>query len=709
MAYVINKYSGVQLVVLQDGTLDTTTSLGLVGKNYTGYGEIQNENFLFLLENFANNNPPGRALTGQLWFSTESENLNVYDGENWKPVGSAEISETQPVSTRGALWFKATTDQLYIFDGDFWQEVGPTAVEGSGRTKLVGQSVLATDGSRYPILCTYVDDQVILITSSRNFTIDPTNLIVGFDDIVVGTNISNRGVFKGTLQGSAESAAKLSTPRLINGIPFDGQQNITVRSQTIGILQKGDYILGSNFDGTSDVFWRIDASESNQPSKIVARDIDGNFEANVITATLAGNVEVEEGTSYFNIISAKRFVGATLTGNAFSATRLETPRRINNVLFDGSADVTIPTAAEDLSGTRINFNVVESALTSVGVLTALSVRDQGITIGDSQNISLKVISNTPVIQDNVGNGITFKIKDSTLPGVDSDFSFINRTRSVSLGGLSAEAFIPDTDNTNNLGHPAAKWSNGYINTLHSSTVNLATINTVASNNNITINSNLTITGDLLVSGTSTTVNSTQVNIRDIKITLASGATNSVQANGAGINIAGSNAEIIYASTGDRWESNKSIAIISPNTFIGNLTGSASLNVAKGGDTMSGFLTLHANPTSSMHAATKSYVDANSGYTITYGNTQYSTSGFTNQVGSWNFGRNHFDVFPPSGKSMGNLVAFMPSIAVIHYAGGVDGNDSLVCTWSNLGDRIRVYVQNTEQRSTPAANWIAFWR
>jgi hypothetical protein len=95
--------------------------------------------------------------------------------------------------------------------------------------------------------------------------------------------------------------------------------------------------------------------------------------------------------------------------------------------------------------------------------------------------------------------------------------------------------------------------------------------------------------------------------------------------------------------------------------------------------------------------------------FTSGNTIYSTSGFTNQVGSWNNGANYFDVFPPAGKSMGNLIAFIPSIAVIHYAGGVDGNDSMRCTWSNLGDRIRVYVQNTEQRSTPAANYLAIWR
>jgi hypothetical protein len=106
--------------------------------------------------------------------------------------------------------------------------------------------------------------------------------------------------------------------------------------------------------------------------------------------------------------------------------------------------------------------------------------------------------------------------------------------------------------------------------------------------------------------------------------------------------------------------------------------------------------------------TKDYLDTVS-YVFTYGNTTYSTSGYTNVVGKWDDGKNYFDVFPPAGKAMSNLRAFIPSIAVIHYAGGVDGNDSMRCTWSAYSDRIRVWVQNTEQRSTPAANWLAIWR
>ena len=105
MAYVINKFSGEQLVVLSDGTLDTTTSLGLVGRNYVGYGETQNENFVFLLENFANTSPPSRPLTGQIWFNTTDDTAYTYDGSQWNPIGAATVSASTPLNTNaGALW-----------------------------------------------------------------------------------------------------------------------------------------------------------------------------------------------------------------------------------------------------------------------------------------------------------------------------------------------------------------------------------------------------------------------------------------------------------------------------------------------------------------------------------------------------------------------------------------------------------------------------
>ena len=82
MAYVINLTNGTQLATVEDGTIDQSTSLKLVGKNYAGYGEIQNENFVHLLENFSSANQPAGPLSGQIWFDSSLKKLKFYALQN---------------------------------------------------------------------------------------------------------------------------------------------------------------------------------------------------------------------------------------------------------------------------------------------------------------------------------------------------------------------------------------------------------------------------------------------------------------------------------------------------------------------------------------------------------------------------------------------------------------------------------------------------
>lgn len=76
MSYIINHYEGQQLVQVSDATIDDSTcDIKLIGRNYAGYGEAQNENFVFLLENFAGRNQPNRPLTGQIWYDTDRKSV----------------------------------------------------------------------------------------------------------------------------------------------------------------------------------------------------------------------------------------------------------------------------------------------------------------------------------------------------------------------------------------------------------------------------------------------------------------------------------------------------------------------------------------------------------------------------------------------------------------------------------------------------------
>lgn len=84
MAYTIVKSDGSPLTTIPDGTINTTsTSLGLPGRNYAGYGQQLDTNFVHQLENFADTAPPPNALRGQLWYNTNNATLYVCptDGE----------------------------------------------------------------------------------------------------------------------------------------------------------------------------------------------------------------------------------------------------------------------------------------------------------------------------------------------------------------------------------------------------------------------------------------------------------------------------------------------------------------------------------------------------------------------------------------------------------------------------------------------------
>jgi hypothetical protein len=116
MAYQINKTDGTVVATVADGQIDTlSTDLTLIGKNYSGFGEALNENFIKLLENFASTTRPTHPIRGQIWFDVSELKLKVYSGTQFLPVSSATIANTQPTSLGvGDLWFNDVDRQLYF-------------------------------------------------------------------------------------------------------------------------------------------------------------------------------------------------------------------------------------------------------------------------------------------------------------------------------------------------------------------------------------------------------------------------------------------------------------------------------------------------------------------------------------------------------------------------------------------------------------------
>ena len=195
MPYTINKTDGTVLTTVADGTVDNTTSLKLIGKNYAGYGEIQDENFLFLLENFAYTSPPGRPIAGQLWFDTGNGKLKFNDGSRWRTTGGAETGSTQPTGlTVGDFWWDTTNKQLYASNGDTtFTLVGPQGVAGSATTQMRSRSVKELgSGTTHAIIEAIVNGATVFTVSPDSaFTLDPTtSAIDGFTKIQQGVTLA---------------------------------------------------------------------------------------------------------------------------------------------------------------------------------------------------------------------------------------------------------------------------------------------------------------------------------------------------------------------------------------------------------------------------------------------------------------------------------------------------------------------------------------
>ena len=132
MPYTINKTNGTLITTVQDGTVDTSSlDITLVGQNFSGYGNTFNENFVQMLENFANISPPLHPLYGQLYYNTTLRKICVYTGigtDPWKSVGIIENSNTIPTgNSTGNLWWKTDEGRLYGYtgNGNNWTLIGP--------------------------------------------------------------------------------------------------------------------------------------------------------------------------------------------------------------------------------------------------------------------------------------------------------------------------------------------------------------------------------------------------------------------------------------------------------------------------------------------------------------------------------------------------------------------------------------------------------
>jgi len=249
MSYRLNKTDGTLLTELIDGKIDnTSTDLTFIGKNYQGFGEFLNENFIKLLENFANVSAPSKPIKGQVWFDTTVDRLKVYDGSTFRSTDSSVISGSAPLEpVTGDIWIDSTKNQMYFWDGTDWILIGPVYDKTQGLSGLKVETVKDTFGLNKVIVKVFVGGTPLMIIARESFT--PAPEIAGFGSLRLGINVNNQYstfVFDGIADKALAITDELGTEFRINDFVSATDEDGDDMAGRLRINTNAGLIFGSN-------------------------------------------------------------------------------------------------------------------------------------------------------------------------------------------------------------------------------------------------------------------------------------------------------------------------------------------------------------------------------------------------------------------------------------------------------------------------------
>ncbi len=418
MAYQVDKFNGTFLTSVEDGTIDSTTDLRFVGKNYAGYGEVQNENFLHLLENFANTTQPPKSILGQIWYDSANKRLKFYNGSQYKVAGGAEVSVTAPSGLAvGEFWWDSTAKQLYTYDGSQFVLVGPEASPDLGTSSVVAQVVKDDLNNSHTILkLLAAGNCVAIINNDPAFNLSTTvNPIAGF----TSPNIIKKGItlastntagvsqsdylYWGTASNSLRLGGVLAADYLQKGsVVFDSEISFKDPGFNLGDgndlrirVENSDEVIIENRLG-NEITMRITVTETTDERDVAVFNSTGivpgttnvynlgssaNKWAAVYATAINSNLLANDTTTAYNA-STKAFTGS-LTGNVVGTD--------STVLINATTKQ-IGYSAANLQGT-LTGNVLGNVTGTASNATAL----------DSKLPATAATINTVAVRDASGN------------------------------------------------------------------------------------------------------------------------------------------------------------------------------------------------------------------------------------------------------------------------------------------------------------------
>lgn len=471
MPYTINKTNGARITAVQDGTIDTNSlSLTLVGKNYTGYGEIFNENFVKLLENFANSTSPTNALNGQIYYNTNSKTLRVRTGvgtDPWKTLAVLESTNSRPSGyNAGDLWWKQDEQRLYAYTGvgTNWTLIGPltsrTAVSGA----LEATVLKATTGSE-TVLKLFANGSEASILSNVDVSVGVTDPSYANYNLIKqgitlpGTNgvgISYTSALGGyRLWGTAASASGLVDP--ITGLLVESDKFLL---KTELATYSGNINIGSNdgiLVGTQGVL-KLHVTGSNA----------GNISV-LSVGTEPPSLKINIGSENYNVLTIStgtnndpRILPNSTATLYFGIDSQRIPFIFANTVTSGIVTATIVNASTIRdNGNRVITSVTVNAGTGLSGGGTITGPTGAVTLANTGVLSLTGTTNRVSVSSTTGN-VTISLPQDLHTGATVAFNSLtaitingtavsdNGSRVITRATLAANAITTVTGTVNQI-------------------------------------------------------------------------------------------------------------------------------------------------------------------------------------------------------------------------------------------------------------------
>lgn len=449
MPYTIYKTNGANIATVPDGELySSNVSIDLIGKNYSGYGNVQNHNFVHLLEHFANSIAPTSPTAGQLWWDTSASLIKIYNGTAWKTLSQINTDTLPPDPEEGTMWFDGINKQLFVYTNSEWQLIGPEYTASQGKSGLLPLTVTDNTLTTHTLLCVMSDSNVYAVFSDDTEFQLASPVLAGFDIIKPGLTLSST-VADITINGFAPLDSPIFTGSPIAPTPAAGDWSTLVATTAFvsdGIATANAFIQ-NEFLAVNNHIQSLNSTVStfigNADSRFTAINVSISANSASLTAlnntvsTFIGNVNSRFAAVNLNISNLSGSLSAlnntidTFIGNVdsrFSAVNLAISANISRI--DSTLDAFISNVSSITNGYAKLVNPLSQTFTGP-IIFNNAITYTGSPIAYTDN-STK-LAPTSMVQSAIANGNVLKwsgskkyvstVAPSSSDGAEGDFWF----------------------------------------------------------------------------------------------------------------------------------------------------------------------------------------------------------------------------------------------------------------------------------------------